>query len=118
MEFDTFVVARLLTGPNPPELTEDESDGLQDAHMAHIADMWASGALIAAGPASGPDGMRGFSVFVCSLEEARALADRDPAVIAGEFVHEYTVWRAPKGMIVPGPGAPPRSMAEVRGSSS
>ena len=78
--------------------------------------MWASGALIAAGPASGPEGLRGVSLFVCSLEEARALADRDPAVIAGEFVNEYAVWMAPKGMIVKGAGVPPRSVAEVRGT--
>lgn len=36
MEFDTFVVARLLSGPTPPELTEDQEDEQQDAHLAHI----------------------------------------------------------------------------------
>ena len=52
MEFDTFVVARLLSGPTPPVLSEQQEREQQDAHLAHIADMWASGKLIAAGPAT------------------------------------------------------------------
>jgi len=115
MEFDTFVVQRLLAGPTPPTLTEDEANAQQDAHLAHIADMWASGKLIAAGPASDGERLRGLSVFVCSLEEAREIADSDPAVLNGTFVTEYAVWRAPQGMIVPGDGIPPRSIADVMG---
>ena len=115
MEFDTFVVARLLSGPNPPRLIEDQERELQDAHLAHIADMWASGKLIAAGPASGTEGLRGVSIFICSLEEAQALSERDPAVLNGTFVLDYAVWRAPRAMIVPGAGVPPRSVAEAMG---
>jgi uncharacterized protein YciI len=118
VEFDTFVVQRLLTGPTPPDLTEDQQRELQDAHLAHIADMWSTGKLIAAGPASGPEGLRGVSIFVCSLDEARELAERDPAVLNGTFVNEYTIWRAPRAMIVPGPGVPPRSVAEALGDRS
>ena len=81
MEFDTFVVQRLLAGPTPPTLTEAEANQQQDAHLAHIADMWASGKLIAAGPASDGERLRGLSIFVCSLDEARELADSDPAVL-------------------------------------
>jgi uncharacterized protein YciI len=117
MEFDTFVVARLLSGANPPELTAEQEREAQDAHLAHIADMWASGKLIAAGPASGVDGLRGFSLFVCSLDEAQALADSDPAVLNGTFVNEYTVWHTPRAMIVPGAGIPPRSIAEAMGGT-
>jgi uncharacterized protein YciI len=118
MEFDTFVVARLLSGPTPPELTEDQAREAQDAHLAHIADMWASGKLIAAGPASGTEGLRGVSIFVCSLEEAQALSETDPSVINGTFVNDYAVWRAPRGMIVAGTGAPPRSVAEAMGTGN
>jgi len=115
MEFDTFVVQRLLAGPTPPNLSETEANEQQDVHLAHIADMWASGKLIAAGPASDGEQLRGLSVFVCSLEEAREIADSDPAVVNGTFVTEYAVWRAPQGMIVPGDGIPPRSIADVMG---
>jgi len=116
MEFDTFVVARLLSGPTPPQLTEEQERDAQDAHLAHIADLWASGKLIAAGPASGTEGLRGVSVFVCSLEEAQALSDSDPSVLNGTFVNDYAVWRTPRAMIVPGPGIPPRSVAEAMGA--
>ena len=71
MEFDTFVVQRLLSGPTPPTLTEAEANEQQDAHLAHIADMWASGKLIAAGPASDGERLRG-------LERLRLLARRGP----------------------------------------
>lgn len=118
MEFDTFVVARLLSGPTPPQLTEDQQRELQDAHLAHLADMWASGKLIAAGPASGTEGLHGVSLFVCSLEEAQALSESDPAVRNGTFVLDYAVWHAPRAMIVPGDGVPPRSIAEVRGPAA
>ena len=117
MEFDTFVVQRLLAGPTPPTLTETEANEQQDAHLAHIADLWASGKLIAAGPASDGAALRGLSVFVCSLDEARELADSDPAVLDGTFVTEYEVWRTPRAMIVPGDGIPPRSIADVMGPS-
>lgn len=115
MEFDTFVMARLLTGPTPPDLSDEQKAELQDAHLAHIADMWASGKLIAAGPASGTDGLRGVSVFVCSVDEARELSESDPAVLNGTYVLDYTTWHTPHAMIVQGDGIPPRSAAEVRG---
>jgi len=118
VEFDTFVVARLMSGPTPPQLSAEDERTAQDAHLAHIAGMWASGRLIAAGPASGQEALRGISIFVCSVDEARALADSDPSVLNGTFVNEYAVWRAPRAMIVPGDGVPPRSVAEAMGSGT
>jgi uncharacterized protein YciI len=118
MEFDTFVIARLLSGPTPPLLSAQQEREQQDAHLAHLADLWASGKLIAAGPATGTERLRGVSIFVCSVEEARALCESDPAVLNGTFVVDYAVWRAPRGMIVPDPGIPPRSVADVMGAGS
>jgi len=115
MEFDTFVMARLLSGPTPPELTDEQKAELQDAHLAHIADMWASGKLIAAGPASGTEGLRGVSIFACSVDQARELSESDPAVLNGTYVLDYAVWHTPRAMIVQGGGIPPRSAAEARG---
>ena len=115
MEFDTFVVARLHSGPTPPDLSDEQKAELQDAHLAHIADMWASGKLIAAYPASGTEGLRGVSIFVCSLDEARELSESDPAVRNGTYVLDYATWHTPHAMIIKGDGIPPRSAAEVRG---
>jgi hypothetical protein len=38
MEFDHLTVALLVLRPDAPELDEEASAELQDAHMAHLAD--------------------------------------------------------------------------------
>lgn len=68
-----------------------------------------------AGPASGTDGLRGVSIFVCPLDEARELSESDPAVLNGSYVLDYATWCTRRAMIAQGDGIPPRSAAEVRG---
>jgi hypothetical protein len=36
-------------------------------------------------------------------------------VLNGTFVLDFAVWHAPRAMIVPGAGIPPRSVADVMG---
>ena len=39
MEFDRFTVALLIRRDDAPELDEGAENALQDAHMAHLADL-------------------------------------------------------------------------------
>ena len=56
--------------------------------------------LIVAGPCLDGGHLRGVSVFrVGSLEEAKALAEDDPAVRAGRLVIELHPWMVPKGVL-------------------
>jgi uncharacterized protein len=45
MQFDRFTVALLLLRPDGPELDEDAASALQDAHLAHLADLHEAGHL-------------------------------------------------------------------------
>jgi uncharacterized protein YciI len=58
MQFDRFTVALLLLGPDAPVLDEAAAAALQDAHLAHLAELHAQGYLLAAGPI-GNDQFRG-----------------------------------------------------------
>src|SRR4030081_2873265 len=54
MQFDRFTVALLMLRPDAPELDDAAATELQDAHMAHLADLHDAGYLVAAGPLLGP----------------------------------------------------------------
>ena len=100
-EMTTYQVAFLRKGPawtpgNTPELQE-----LQKGHMANIQKMAETGKLLIAGPFSDGGDLRGMFVFrVDTLEEAKALADQDPAVKAGRLVLEWHPWFAAKNITV------------------
>jgi uncharacterized protein YciI len=117
MQFDSYTIALLLLSPDAPQLTEDEEAALQDAHMAHLADLHEAGHLLAAGPVPGaPDRkLRGFSILNVDPERARELKQQDPAVRAGKFRVEVYPWVLPAGLIAFSPGRLPRGMADVSG---
>ena len=115
MDFDHFTIGLLILNPNAPKLTEEEAKVLQDAHMAHLAKLHDEGVLLAAGPLRGlPDqDVRGLEIYRGSPDEVRAVADQDPAVRAGRFVHRFLPWMVPGGAVSFAHTHFPRSMAEV-----
>lgn len=115
MEFDQFTVCLLITNPDGPDFSEGELDQLQDAHMAYLADLHDQGVLLAAGPALGPGDRkyRGFAIFNIDVEQARALNNSDPAVVAGHYITEVVSWLVPHGAMHFTPTTLPRSMAEA-----
>ena len=122
MQFETFVLVRLLRPAGTVALPTEDAVRVQDAHLAHIHAMHAAGQLLAAGPASEADEgdgddrtLRGVAIMLVELPTARALWAEDPAVRAGLFVPEFTEWTVPAAMMVAGTGLPPRSTADVRG---
>jgi uncharacterized protein YciI len=117
MEFDRHTIALLLLRPNAPELDEEAEAALQDAHMAHLADLHEAGYLLAAGPVLGaPEReLRGFSILNVDPERARELKEQDPAVRAGRYRVEVYQWILPAGLVAFSPGRLPRSMAEAAG---
>ena len=111
MEFDQFTVVLLLTPPDAPELDEEAAAQLQDAHLSHLAALHESGQLLAAGPLPGEPRrrFRGLNIFGTGPEEARSLAEQDPAVRAGQFELEVLPWLVPGGTISFGGAGFPRS---------
>jgi uncharacterized protein YciI len=95
-----YYLAFLKRGPKwTPEITP-ETNALQEAHMANIRSMAAAGKLVIAGPFTKAPPYAGVFVFkVGSLEEAKSLAEADPAVKAGRLVAEVHPWSVPKGSL-------------------
>ncbi|MEE4544041.1 YciI family protein [Streptomyces sp. V4-01] len=117
MDFDTYTVVLLVLAADAPELDEVASAALQDAHMAHLAELHEAGHLLAAGPLLGGDGqaLRGLSLLRVSAQEAVELMARDPAVQAGRFTLTVLPWMVPRGAVSFTAARFPRSMTEAAG---
>jgi uncharacterized protein YciI len=112
MRFDRFTISLMLRAPDAPQLDEGVAAGVQDAHLAYLAELHESGALLAAGPIDHPR-FRGLSIMSVDLEEARQLKAMDEAVRAGVLAPEVASWIVPAGAISFSPTRFPRSMAEA-----
>jgi uncharacterized protein len=115
VQFDNFTVTLLVLRPDAPELDDEAAAALQDAHLAHLADLHEAGYLLAAGPLLGPPDreLRGLSILNVDPERALALKQEDPAVRAGRFAVKVMPWMVPAGAISFSPAHFPRSVAEV-----
>ena len=96
----TYYLAFLLRGATwTPEQTP-ELARLQEAHLANIRRLAEAGKLAVAGPFSDGGPLRGVLVFKTeTVEEAKALADTDPAVRAGRLALEIHPWLVPAGSL-------------------
>ena len=117
MKFDQFTVALLIINPDGPVLTEEQENLLQEAHMAHLADLHDAGHLIAAGPLIDMPNRsyRGLSILSVDVAKALELTGQDPAVRAGKFLVKAMPWMVPAGAIVAGESRFPRTIAEATG---
>ena len=112
MEFDSYTIVLLTLRPDAPELDEEAAAALQDAHMAHLADLHEAGYLLAAGPLS-DEKFRGLSILNVDPERARELKEEDPAVKIGRLAVKVIPWIVPAGAVSFSRTRFPRSVAEV-----
>ena len=96
----TYYFSFLRHGPKwTPEKTP-ETEKLQAAHMANINAMAKTGKLVIAGPFENGGDYSGVYVFkVRTLEEAKALAESDPAIKAGRLAAEVHPWLVAEGSL-------------------
>jgi uncharacterized protein len=118
VEFDRFTVALLMLRPDAPQLDDEAAAALQDAHMAHLADLHEAGYLLAAGPLRSEDPneeFRGLSILRVDPDRARQLKEEDPAVRAGRFWVKVLPWMVPGGAMSFSRTRFPRSVADAAG---
>jgi uncharacterized protein YciI len=97
-----FVLCILKTGPKDAEVQGDERKQIFAGHFANITQLANEGKLAVAGPFGKNDkAYRGLYIFnVATVEEAEKLVMLDPAVKAGVFVPDLTLWYGSAAMMV------------------
>ena len=95
-----YVLCILKTGPKDAEFKGKERDDIFAGHFANINKLAGEGKLAVAGPFGKNDKTyRGLYIFnVATIEDAEKLVVLDPAVKAGLFVPELTLWYATAGL--------------------
>jgi uncharacterized protein len=97
-----YVLCILKTGPKDAEIKGDERKAIFAGHFENIGRLADEGKLAVAGPFGKNDkSYRGLYIFnVTTIEEAEKLVVLDPAVKAGVFVPELTLWYGSAAMMV------------------
>jgi len=95
--FELVLLRRPADATNYPD---DVLERIQAEHLAYHARLRKSGQVVTNGPvAEQPDpSLRGLTFYrTGSLEQARRLAEADPAVKAGRLALEVMTWYCPPG---------------------
>jgi uncharacterized protein YciI len=88
----TYIMVFLKAGPNRIK-DSVAREQLQNAHLKNIMRLAAEGKLIVAGPFLDDQEIKGIFIFnVGTIEEAKKLADTDPAVKTGSLIMELHPW--------------------------
>jgi len=97
-----YVLCILKTGPKDAEVKGEERKEIFAGHFANIGRLADEGKLAVAGPFGKNDkAYRGLYIFnVATIEEAEKLVLLDPAVKAGVFVPDLTLWYGSAAMMV------------------
>jgi len=86
-----------------PQVPPEELEPMLPAHLEYVVGLERRGLVFASGPVTEPDGtFRGEGLTVLragSLDEARALADGDPFVVAGLRRYDLARWTLIEGAI-------------------
>lgn len=96
-----FVLCILKTGPKDADIKGDERKAIFKGHFENIRRLATEGKLAVAGPFGKNDkNYRGLYIFnVSTVEEAQKLVELDPAVKAGVFVPDLTLWYGSAAML-------------------
>jgi uncharacterized protein YciI len=97
-----YVLCILKTGPKDGQIEGEARKEIFAGHFANIGRLADEGKLAVAGPFGKNDkAYRGLYIFnVATIEEAEKLVMLDPAVKAGVFVPDLTLWYGSAAMMV------------------
>jgi hypothetical protein len=110
IDFERYQLVLLMRGEGASAIQGEALVELQKKHLAHLGAMAASGKLLVAGPFADQrdPAFRGMCLYRAgSIDEARRLAEADPAVVAGRLRVEVLTWMVEKGALAFPKAAPP-----------
>lgn len=114
--FEQYQLVLLKRPANAPDHPPEKLQEIQRGHIAHLTKLGEAGHIVIAGPFSDQEDerLRGLALYqVGSIEEARRLAEADPAVEAGRLEVEVLTWNVEKGyMVFPKRPVPAADVAE------
>jgi uncharacterized protein YciI len=108
VELEAFELVLLRRPQDAPAYDEETLERIQREHLDYHASLRESGHVVTNGPVlDQPDeSLRGLTFYrTGSLEEARRLAEQDPAVVAGRLSVDLMTWWCPPGTMTR-PGTP------------
>jgi uncharacterized protein YciI len=110
-DLDSCTLVLLRRREGAPDLPEAELDAIQERHLAHLRAMRECGAMAVAGPFGDQtdERLRGMCLYTAGLDEARDLAEQDPAVRAGRLAVDVLTWYFPRGEVTFGRTTPTRT---------
>jgi uncharacterized protein len=112
IQLDRLAIVLLTLRPDAPSTDEAARSALQDAHLAHNADLHDAGHVLAAGPLH-DEVLRGLSIWSLEPEQVRTLSSADPSVRSGRLASHVSTWMVPKGAMSFSASRFPRSTAEA-----
>jgi uncharacterized protein YciI len=98
--FEQYQLVLLKRPAAPTDYPRERLMEIQQAHLAHMGALGEAGHLVIAGPFSDQEDetLRGLALYqVGSVEEARRMAEADPAVQAGRLEVEVMTWNVEEG---------------------
>ena len=97
---ETTYLAFLVRGDKWTAEKTPATEAMQKAHLENIGKLAETKKLVVAGPFGDNGTLRGVFVFrTDSIDEARALANTDPAVKAGHLALQIHPWIVPEGIL-------------------
>jgi uncharacterized protein YciI len=103
MELEAFELVLLRRPRDAKQFDEPALERIQREHLAYHAALRDAGQIVTNGPVGdqGDESLRGLTFYrTGSLVEARRLAERDPAVLAGRLEVDVMRWYCPAGTMV------------------
>lgn len=99
-EMGTSVLAFLKTAPGAKPLGEREIQAIQEGHLRYLRQLLDERKALLEGPLHGTAPMRSVMVLdVATVEEARAILEKDPWVASGQVQAELHPWFSAKGLL-------------------
>jgi uncharacterized protein len=108
VDLEAYELVLLRRPEGAPDYDDAELERIQREHLAHHERLRASGHVVTNGPVTdqADPALRGVAFYRAgSLEEARKLAEADPAVLAGRLTVDIMTWYCRPGTMTK-PGRP------------